>query len=242
MTQLSVNINKIALLRNSRGRDYPDPIGFSKRCLELGAHGITLHPRPDQRHARYDDIFSLRKVCDQYQVELNVEGYPSDLLIQKVMDAKPDQFTLVPDTPNQLTSDHGWDFKKNQDLLKKVIDAVQPLGIRVSLFADYNNPDYQVAKEIGADRLELYTEPYAETYEKQDSEIVLEGFLNASKKALDLGLELNAGHDLNLENLQAFIKHIPSIKEVSIGHALIVECLEMGIETVIGKYLEALKG
>lgn len=241
MTQLSVNINKIALLRNSRGRNYPDPAWFARKCLDLGAHGVTLHPRPDQRHARYEDIFTLRTLCDTYGVELNVEGYPSETLIQKVIEANADQFTLVPDDPNQITSDHGWHFSNNLDLLKSVVDRVQPHGIRVSLFCDYDNDEIEmVHKQIGAERLEFYTEPYAESYGTEKQSAILDQFADATKRALQSGLDCNAGHDLSLDNLKAYVEQIPVTKEVSIGHALIVECLEMGIEKVINGYLEIL--
>jgi pyridoxine 5-phosphate synthase len=240
MTKLSVNINKIALLRNSRGRNFPDPAEFSRKCLELGAHGITLHPRPDQRHARYSDIFELRKVCDQFGAELNVEGYPTDLLIDKVIEAKADQFTLVPDEPGQITSDHGWDFVKHEEELKRVIEKVSSNGIRLSLFADYDNPDIKLAKELGAHRLELYTEPYAEHFGQKDCEQITHVYAKTAKTAMECGLELNAGHDLSLENLGYYIKHVPGTLEVSIGHALIVECLDMGLEKVIKGYLAIL--
>lgn len=235
MAHLSVNINKIALLRNSRGRNFPDVDAFAERCLQLGAFGITLHPRPDQRHARYSDIDSLRQVCDRYGRELNVEGNPTPEFLDAVIRNRPAQCTLVPDDPNQLTSDHGWNLERDAEWLRKTIGDLKAANIRVSLFVDYDCPRIPLAKELGADRVELYTEPYAETFGTAENAAVFNGFRRASLIAQQAGLGVNAGHDLNLQNLEQFLA-IPNVIEVSIGHALIVECLQDGIESVLRRY------
>jgi pyridoxine 5-phosphate synthase len=240
MTKLSVNVNKIALLRNSRGRNYPDVSAFAARCLDLGAHGITLHPRPDQRHARYTDVAALDVVCKRYGRELNVEGNPTAELLAVVKSVRPAQCTLVPDSEDQLTSDHGWDIGLHREALRKTIGELHDLGVRVSLFVDYDCPEMEVAKEIGADRVELYTEPYAESYGGARGDEVLAAFGNAASRAQKAGLGVNAGHDLNQQNLGRFLA-IPDILEVSIGHALIAEALESGIEKTISGYLQILR-
>lgn len=236
MTKLSVNINKIALLRNSRGRDFPSVRRFAERCLELGAHGITLHPRPDQRHARYPDIGDLKALCEDRQAELNVEGYPSDEFLEAVIAVRPAQCTLVPDLPDQVTSDHGWQVRENEELLRRVIARLRDHRIRVSLFIDYDSPEIPLAREFGADRVELYTEPYALAAPGEERTAMLSAFRSAALRAQDSGLGVNVGHDLNLENLAEF-STVPGILEVSIGHALIVECIESGVEAVIRRYL-----
>lgn len=236
MTQLSVNINKIALLRNSRGRNYPEVCAFAERFLQLGADGITLHPRPDQRHARYADVPELHAVTSAYGKELNVEGYPTAEFLEVVRRTRPAQCTLVPDSPDQVTSDHGWDLVRDAAMLRPVIAALNDDGIRVSLFVDVNNALLPLARELGAARIELYTEPYAETFGSKESAMVLEQFRVAAALAVQAGLGVNAGHDLNLENLGDFLT-IPDILEVSIGHALIVECLELGMPAVIARYV-----
>ncbi|MBC7502581.1 MAG: pyridoxine 5'-phosphate synthase [Herminiimonas sp.] len=236
MTKLSVNINKIALLRNARGRDYPNVYDFAARCLDLGAHGITLHPREDQRHARYDDVADLAALCREHACELNVEGYPSPQLLDVVMQVRPAQCTLVPDMPGQLTSDHGWDIRAHEVLLKSVIPKLSAQGIRVSLFMDHDYAFPEAALEVGADRIELYTEPYAIHYGTAAGEAMFEQFRQAAARAQKLGLGVNAGHDLSLDNLAQFVQ-IPGILEVSIGHALIVECIDAGLPVVIGRYL-----
>ena len=236
-TQLSVNINKIALLRNSRGRNFPDVSAFADRCLALGVHGITLHPRPDQRHARYQDVEDLQRICAGHGRELNVEGYPAEEFLAVVKQARPAQCTLVPDSPGQLTSDHGWDLNKASENLRPIIKELKDWGIRVSLFVDYDYPALEIAREIGADRVEFYTEPYAEHYGTAQGDAIFQGFLKAAAKAQELGLGVNAGHDLSLQNLSRFLE-IPGILEVSIGHALVVECIESGMEKVIGRYLD----
>ena len=239
MTQLSVNINKIALIRNSRGRNYPDVVAFSERFLQLGAHGITLHPRPDQRHARYSDAHELKAVCDRHGAELNIEGNPTREFLDVVLAVKPAQCTLVPDDPNQVTSDHGWDLDKNAAFLREVCVELKAAGIRVSLFVDYDCPNIALAKELGADRVELYTEPYAETYGTPQNDAILAQFGQAAMAAQAAGLGVNAGHDLNLDNLAKFIA-LPNILEVSIGHALIVECLEQGMDATMRGYMSIL--
>lgn len=236
-TKLSVNINKIALLRNARGRDYPSVCAFAASCLDLGAHGITLHPRPDQRHARYSDVTELKALCEERHAELNVEGYPADEFLDVVLDAGPAQCTLVPDSPDQVTSDHGWQFAGQEDLLCRVIGRLRENGIRVSLFIDHDCPDIELAREFGADRVELYTEPYAAAGSPEERDRLHQSFRDAAAKAREAGLGINAGHDLNLDNLAQFLT-IPDILEVSIGHALIVECIEHGIASVIRRYLE----
>jgi pyridoxine 5-phosphate synthase len=240
MTQLSVNINKIALLRNSRGRDFPSVLAFARRCLELGAHGITLHPRPDQRHARYGDVEALAPVVQEFGVELNVEGNPTDEFMDVVLRTRPHQCTLVPDDPNQLTSDHGWDLRRDEALLRAVIARLNDRGIRVSLFVDDDSAHIAFARELGADRVELYTEPYAQAHGTPEIEGVLARFARAARTAQAAGLGVNAGHDLNLDNLARFLT-ISNILEVSIGHALIVECIEQGIERVIPRYVQIVK-
>ncbi len=236
MTKLSVNINKIALLRNSRGRNYPEARAFAARCLELGAHGITLHPRQDQRHARYGDVEELQALCAERGVELNVEGYPSAEFLDVVKRKRPAQCTLVPDAPGQQTSDHGWNFAKETGFLRDVVCELKDCGMRVSLFADYDYPGIEQAREIGADRVELYTEPYAAHFDSARADEMYEGFRAAAERAKQAGLGVNAGHDLNLENLGRFLT-IPDILEVSIGHALVVESIEMGMQAVIARYL-----
>jgi pyridoxine 5-phosphate synthase len=236
MTLLSININKIALLRNSRGRNDPDVRAFATRCLDLGAGGITLHPRQDQRHARYSDVAELKTLCQSRGAELNVEGYPTPEFLAVVHQYRPTQCTLVPDAPDQLTSDHGWDLHKDGEFLRPILAELKALGIRSSLFMDYDNVDMHLAKAIGADRVELYTEPYAEHFGTAQGEAILQGFFAAAKRAKDAGLEVNAGHDLNLENLPAFLC-IPNILEVSIGHAAVIECIESGVENVLKQYV-----
>ncbi len=239
MTHLSININKIALLRNSRGRNFPDVLSFAERCLTLGAHGITLHPRPDQRHARYSDVVSLSKLCSSHGSELNVEGFPSPEFLDVVMRTQPTQCTLVPDDPAQLTSDHGWNVLKEQRYLHQVITHLKAANIRTSLFMDFDSPDFVLAKELGADRIELYTEPYAHSYGTGNNDSIFQNFKLAANVAQTAGLGVNAGHDLNLNNVARFLT-IPGILEVSIGHAFVVECIEHGVEDVMRRYLAIL--
>ena len=237
MTVLSVNVNKIALLRNSRGRDFPSVIEFAKRVIGLGVKGITVHPRPDERHITRRDIRELTSFLADYPgVEFNIEGYPSEDFMELVLNAKPDQCTLVPDAPDQLTSDHGWDISAHESLLSNVLGRLRDADIRSSIFLD---PDVEMVERVpsvGADRIELYTESYAQAFRSESQDAVLEKYRAAALRASQLGLGLNAGHDLDLANLSEFLT-IPSILEVSIGHALIVESLHQGVDKVIARYL-----
>jgi len=243
MTKLSVNINKVALIRNSRGRDFPSVSWFAERCLLRGAHGITLHPRPDQRHARYSDVPTLRALVDRFPgAELNVEGNPTPDFLDVVIAAQAHQCTLVPDAPGQLTSAHGWNVRAEADRLRPILARLRAAGVRSSIFVDYDSPDLALARQLGADRVELYTEPYALAFEKDSAERtrVRDAFGRAAAAARAAGLVVNAGHDLNLQNL-AFFLEIPGILEVSIGHALIVECLEFGVDHVLASYLRIVR-
>lgn len=239
-TKLSVNVNKIALLRNSRGRNYPDVSAFARRCLELGADGITLHPRQDQRHARYSDVLELKKICDEFHAELNVEGYPSEEFLECVLKARPAQCTLVPDAPGQLTSDHGWDVAEEAQRLTSILARLRDAGIRSSLFLDVDYPHLQALVDVGADRVELYTEPYAESFGTPQIAQIRDSFADTAQKLHALGLAINAGHDLNLDNLAYFLE-VPNILEVSIGHALVVECIEFGMAEVFKRYAAILQ-
>lgn len=232
MTRLSVNINKVALIRNSRDLGLPNIVQFAKDCESFGAEGITVHPRPDERHIRYQDVYDLKKTV---QTELNVEGNPTEGFLKIVLETQPHQATLVPDTPGQLTSDHGWDTVKHLDYLKGVIRQLQDLGIRVSLFIDPVVEMVEAAKESGTDCIELYTEPFAAQYEK-DRDQAVAPYVLAAQKAQELGLTVNAGHDLNLKNLRFFKESLPVLHEVSIGHALVSDALYYGIENTIPMY------
>ncbi|MDZ4847391.1 MAG: pyridoxine 5'-phosphate synthase [Chitinophagales bacterium] len=233
MTKLSVNINKVALLRNSRGGNLPDLIQVAKDCERFGAHGITVHPRPDERHIKFYDVVALKEVV---KGELNIEGYPSETFIKLIKKVKPHQVTLVPDAPNALTSSEGWDTMKHQHFLKQVILDIKQFGIRVSLFVDPIEQFIEGAAIVEADRVELYTGTYAKTYPKDPNKAILK-YGKAAKFCDMLGLEINAGHDLNLENLAFLKENIPQLKEVSIGHALISDALYYGLENTIGMYL-----
>jgi pyridoxine 5-phosphate synthase len=237
MTRLSVNINKIATLRNARGGNIPDVVEAAVKCQEFGAHGITVHPRPDERHIRYNDVHMLKPVVT---TEFNIEGYPNRQFIDLVTEIAPDQVTLVPDPPNAITSNAGWDTIKHKDFLSEVINHFQLKGIRVSIFTGTEARFIEGAAKCNTNRVELYTEPYATMY-PEGAEEAIKPFVNASKLAQDMGLGINAGHDLNLDNLSFLIEQIPYIEEVSIGHALIADALYMGLETTIRKYLACLK-
>ena len=242
MTALSVNINKLALLRNSRGRNFPDLESFAHRMLDLGAHGITVHPRPDERHVRFADLPVLRQVVSRHAgTEFNIEGYPSDHFLQAVLAVKPHQCTLVPDAVDQLTSDHGWDLRKHGDWLRDVVATLQRGGVRVSLFVDPDPSLATLAARTGAERVELYTEHYAATFGSSDQAAVLARYRDTANACTAIGLGVNAGHDLDLRNLPTFLT-IPHILEVSIGHALTVECIEQGMQTVLARYLAICKG
>lgn len=242
MTKLSVNVNKIALLRNSRGTDYPNLRKHAQRLLELGAHGITVHPRQDERHIKYADVPELAALlAEQADVEFNVEGYPSASFLALVEEIRPDQCTLVPDSATQLTSDHGWDARDSGDLLRGALERLKSTGIRTALFMD---PDVDLIarlRGLPVDRIELYTEPYAANFAKPDAQSILQQYREAAKFAQEQGLGINAGHDLNLRNLAVFLE-IPGILEVSIGHALTVEALELGIAETMARYLKICSG
>ena len=242
MTVLSVNVNKIALLRNARGRDFPSVLGFSEQLIQLGVKGITVHPRPDERHITRRDVYELSAMLkDKPEVEFNIEGYPSEDFIKMVCEVGPDQCTLVPDSPEQLTSDHGWNIPENRTGLLRVLSELREHGIRSSLFLD---PDPGMVEElpgVGADRMELYTEDYASHYGGPQQEAVLALYRAAAQRATELGIGINAGHDLDLQNLAKFLE-IPNILEVSIGHALVVESLQMGVSEVIARYLAIVDG
>ncbi|MDE3257517.1 MAG: pyridoxine 5'-phosphate synthase [Gemmatimonadota bacterium] len=236
MTRLSVNLNKVALLRNTRTIGIPSVTRSAQICIDAGAYGITVHPRPDQRHIRPSDVYELNALVSD--VEFNIEGNPFEAgYLDIVRSVKPTQCTLVPDTPDAFTSDHGWELSKDGDRLKPIIQELKSLGSRVSLFMDYESDEIPRAALVGADRIELYTEPYADAFrEEEDLEAVFEGYARAAAIAQDAGLGVNAGHDLNLENLGRFCS-IPGVLEVSIGHALIGEALEMGLANTVKAYL-----
>jgi len=237
MTRLSVNINKIATLRNSRGGNVPDVAEAAINCQKFGAQGITVHPRPDERHVTRKDVYKIKTVVT---TEYNIEGYPGKEFLKMVQEVRPDQVTLVPDTHHQLTSDHGWNTWENLDFLKDIIALLQDNGIRTSIFVDPNPEAIEGAAETKTDRIELYTEPYARLY-SIDRGSAIQPFIEAAKVAEMLDIGVNAGHDLNLDNLNYLYKNIPNLKEVSIGHALISDALYLGLETTIHKYLECLK-
>jgi len=239
MTELSVNLNKIALLRNQRDIGIPNVIKSAETIIEAGAYGITVHPRPDERHTRYSDVYELAKMLT---VEFNIEGNPfTGKYMEIVSDVKPTQATLVPDAPDANTSDHGWDLQKNKERLLPVIEKLKSQDIRVSLFMDPDIGGIELAKEVGADRVELYTEPYARAFESQkELDATLERYAEAARAAINIGLGLNAGHDLNLLNLGQFCSGVPGILEVSIGHALIADALDMGLHNAVKAYLKIL--
>jgi pyridoxine 5-phosphate synthase len=234
MTKLSVNINKIATLRNSRGGNNPNVIKAAIDIQNFGAEGITVHPRPDERHIRYADVYALKKIIS---TEFNIEGNPKEQkFVDLVLANKPDQVTLVPDAQGQITSDHGWDTIRNKNYLIEIISVFQKAGIRVSIFVD---PDIDMvigAKETGTDRIELYTESYAKQFAMGNKETAIEGYIKAAKKANELSLGINAGHDLDLHNLKYFSQNIPGLIEVSIGHALITDALYFGLENAVQLY------
>ncbi len=237
MANLSVNINKIATLRNARGGNNPDLLKVAMDCESFGAQGITVHPRPDERHIRYADVYELKK---NIRTEFNIEGNPKeDKFVELVLNNLPAQVTLVPDAENQLTSNHGWDTIKHQEYLKSIISTFKSKGIRVSIFVDPNVEMIEAAKSTGTDRIELYTESYAQNYH-QNKEKAIEPYVLAAQKAAQLNLGLNAGHDLDLHNLAYFNKNIPNLLEVSIGHALVCDALYYGLENTIQMYLRKL--
>ena len=237
MTRLSVNINKIATLRNSRGGDNPNLVQVARDCERFGAEGITVHPRPDERHIRYQDVYDLSKILT---TEFNIEGNPKETkFVELVLANKPHQVTLVPDTLGQLTSDHGWDTVKEQSYLKEIIGVFKKAGIRVSIFVDPNEKMVEAAASTGTDRIELYTEMYAKQFAAGNKEKAIEPYMSAASLAKKLELGINAGHDLDRFNLPYLIQSIPSIDEVSIGHALISDALYLGLENTIQLYKRA---
>lgn len=240
-TKLSVNLNKVALLRNARTIGIPSVTRAALTCIEAGAHGITVHPRPDERHVRRQDVFELAELLkDMPGVEFNIEGNPFPEFMELVLKVKPTQCTLVPDSPDAFTSDHGWDLKQDGERLRPIIGKLKHAGIRTSLFMETDLEQIGLARAVGADRVELYTEPYAASFARgRDLEETLDKFRYAAEKAQSLWLGVNAGHDLNLQNLGLF-STIPNILEVSIGHALISEALEMGLANTVKAYLEIL--
>ncbi len=238
MTKLSVNINKIATIRNARGGNIPDVRLAAINCQKFGADGITVHPRPDERHIRYSDVFEIKPVII---TEFNIEGYPSEQFINLVLSVKPDQVTLVPDSPDVITSNAGWNTKKHLSFLKDIVSVFKESGIRTSIFVSAEPEDIEYAALAGADRVELYTEPYARLYQL-DKQKAVEPFLKAAEKAKESGLGINAGHDLNLQNLRYLSENIPYLDEVSIGHALISDALYLGLENTIQMYKRQLAG
>lgn len=237
MTKLSVNLNKIALLRNSRGRDFPNVVEFAEKFIALGVDGITVHPREDERHITRQDTVDLGKLLKESAVEFNVEGYPSKAFLELIEKVRPTQCTLVPDSPEQLTSDHGWDVAKDGDFIRETCAYLASLGVRSAIFLDPDVEQVRLASTIGTQRIELYTETYASSFSTKKEDEVLKEFNEASLEAQKLGLEVNAGHDLDLLNLPKFLE-IEGILEVSIGHVLTVECIEQGMKSVIGQYLD----
>jgi len=237
MTRLSVNINKIATLRNSRGGNIPSVKDAAINCQNYGAQGITIHPRPDERHITRKDVYEIKPLI---YTEFNIEGYPSNDFLKMVIEVRADQVTLVPDKHDQLTSDHGWDTWGNLSFLKDVVARLKENGIRTSVFIDPDPDMIEGAAETGTDRIELYTESYARLYPIGRDQAI-EPFVEAAKVAGDAGLGVNAGHDLNLENLNYLYNLIPNLEEVSIGHALISDAIYMGLENTIRKYLDCLK-
>ncbi|MEP2281145.1 pyridoxine 5'-phosphate synthase [Maribacter sp.] len=237
MTKLSVNVNKIATLRNARGGNVPDLLKVSKDLEAFGAQGITIHPRPDERHIRYQDARDLKNTVT---TEFNIEGNPVPKFIELVLEVKPEQVTLVPDSVDAITSNAGWDTITNKDFLTDVIKTFKAAGIRTSIFVDPDPKMIDGAKAIGTDRIELYTESYATDYEKNKEEAI-KPFIETAKRANELGIGINAGHDLSLDNIEYFAKNIPNLLEVSIGHALISEALYLGFDNVVNMYLHRLK-
>lgn len=237
MTKLSVNINKVATIRNARGGNNPDVLKVAVDCEKFGAQGITVHPRPDERHIRYQDVRDIKPLIT---TEFNIEGNPIDKYIKLVLEVKPTQVTLVPDADNQITSNHGWDTVANKGFLTDVIGQFKEAGIRTSIFVDAEPKMVEAARMCGTDRIELYTEPYAAGYEANREEAI-KPFVEAAEVAREVELGLNAGHDLSLQNLTYFHQNIPWLDEVSIGHALICDALYFGLEDTIKRYLACLK-
>lgn len=238
MTKLSVNLNKIALLRNSRGRDFPSVVNFANKFMELGVEGITVHPRQDERHITQQDAHDLGDLLrGNTTVEYNIEGYPSEdflLLVEKI---KPTQCTLVPDAPDQLTSDHGWDLEHDMQLVQDTCARLKKSGVRAAIFLDPDVEHVELAAKSGCDRVEFYTESFAQSFNTEQRDVVLAQYKQAVARAIELGIEVNAGHDLDLQNLPTFLT-ISGVLEVSIGHVLTIECIEQGMQSVIAQYLQ----
>ena len=237
MTNLSVNINKVATLRNARGENQPNVQQVAVDCEAFGADGITVHPRPDERHIKYDDVFKLRPLV---KTEFNIEGYPSAEFMDLVLKIKPEQVTLVPDAPDALTSNAGWNVEPNLDFLTGIVDQLREAGIRSSIFVGTDVDNIKMAAKTGADRVELFTKPYADNYPNNPEEAVAP-YITASQAAHKVGLGVNAGHDLSLVNLEYFHKQVPYLNEVSIGHSLISDALYFGLEETIKRYKQCLK-
>ncbi len=237
MTNLSVNINKIATLRNARGENNPDLLKVAADCERFGAQGITVHPRPDERHIRRDDVYRLRA---QVRTEFNIEGYPTEDFMNLVLQVRPEQVTLVPDAPDALTSSAGWEVEPNMEFLTSVVERLREAGIRSSVFVGTDPDNIRLAAKTGADRVELYTKPYADLY-PDNPEAAVAPFVVAAETALRSGLGVNAGHDLSLVNLEWFHRHIPRLSEVSIGHALVCDALYLGLEETIARYRACLR-
>ena len=238
MTALSINVNKFALIRNARGADMPNLVDISKKCIEYGADGITVHPRPDERHVKFSDLQELKNLTNNYeQIEFNIEGYPSDDFIKRVIDVLPDQVTLVPDPPEALTSSFGWDCEVNKNFLTEVINKFRDKNIRVSIFINPSSKTLSNLQSIRPDRVELYTYDYAKNY-KQNKNSAIKNYLEVTDylKREFPQISLNAGHDLNLDNLNYILENIPAIKEVSIGHALVCDSIDFGLKETIKKY------
>ena len=237
MTNLSVNINKVATIRNARGGNMPDTLKVAQDCENFGAQGITVHPRPDERHIKYSDVYALKPLI---RTEFNIEGYPCNNFIDLVLKVKPTQVTLVPDAPDAITSNAGWDVKANFDLLSELVDTFTAQGIRTSIFVGTDLANIELAAKTGTDRIELYTEPYATNYPVNKEEAIAP-FVAAAQLAKNLGMGVNAGHDLSLENLAWFSQNIPWLEEVSIGHALICDALYHGLQETISLYKACLQ-
>ena len=237
MTNLSVNINKVATLRNARGENQPNVQQVAVDCEAFGANGITVHPRPDERHIKYDDVFKLRPLV---KTEFNIEGYPSPEFMDLVLKVKPEQVTLVPDAPDALTSSAGWQVEPNMEFLTSIVDTLRDAGIRTSIFVDTDIDNIKLAAKTGADRVELFTKPYADLYPTNPEEAVAP-YILASQAAHKAGLGVNAGHDLSLENLEYFHKQVPYLNEVSIGHSLISDAIYLGLQETINRYKQCLK-
>jgi len=243
-TKLSVNVNKIATLRNTRALNLPSITHLAKIAIDAGAHGITVHPRPDQRHIRPQDVIDLAALLKSHpSIEFNIEGNPFIDYVPHVETTRPAQCTLVPDTPEAFTSNQGWAIRANFDRLKAMIGELKPICGRVSIFMDADSPDIELAREVGADRIELYTEPYAVAFAKGGDTLKrsLDLYRSAAERAHKVGLGVNAGHDLNTQNLPAFVQTVPDVDEVSIGHALIADALEFGMAETVRRYLAVLR-